>query len=258
MQELHPLTFVQCLHFIKHFVINHSYICLRNHQLPGYPGDGPSSRLHFPVATFGLSGKTRAQQEERSLWVVPRRSAVQRTATQLPRRGGAKPSPCCFILRPRPSKTLGRGRRGAEGGRREPGLQAVVRGGGWVRTRRRGGAAPGATPARCPGAPLASLYLHTAEPQQLSHDSSTATPCADMAPGRPPPNGPGRARARPGLARSRGAPADPRRRCWGPRAAGRAGVAPPSPRGPVRVRMRASARRYLAPREPRSWLELKM
>lgn len=28
MQELHPLTFVQCLHFIKHFVINHSYICL--------------------------------------------------------------------------------------------------------------------------------------------------------------------------------------------------------------------------------------
>lgn len=40
------------------------------------------------------------------------------------------------------------------------------------------------------------LYLHRAEPQQVSHDSTAATTQHDMAPGEPPPK-------RPGLARSR-------------------------------------------------------
>lgn len=49
---------------------------------------------------------------------------------------------------------------------------------------------------------LASLYLQRAEPQQLSHNSSTATSRADMAPAPPPPNRLGH--SRPGLAHSRG------------------------------------------------------
>lgn len=88
------------------------------------------------------------------------------------------------------------------------------------------------------GAPVRnwSLYLHRAQPQQLSHDNSTATPWADMTP-RTLLNRPGR--AGPGLALPVGHPAEP--------VAGGAGalvlrseVGPASAEGQMRVRARAS------------------
>lgn len=75
---------------------------------------------------------------------------------------------------PSSSATLGRGRRG-EARRGEAG--------------RGGAASPRATSAGAPGRHW-HLYLHRAEPQQLSHDSNTANPRADMAHSRPPPNRP--------------------------------------------------------------------
>lgn len=78
-----------------------------------------------------------------------------------------------------------------------------------------------------------------------------------MAPGQPPPNRPGR--VRPGLERALGG----RRRtrgggAGGPRAPGRGGVGFPRPGKRVRVRMRASARRYLASQERRGRSESKI
>ena len=56
-------------------------------------------------------------------------------------------------------------------------------------TLRRRDMAPPAQPQGCPLLRLASLYLHRAEPQQLSQDNTTTTPEADMAPARHYPTG---------------------------------------------------------------------
>lgn len=125
------------------------------------------------------------QQEETSLRTL-RDSAVQRTAMWSDRDPGAAKSPQClpsFIEKSRRTEAAAcwGWRSGIWGTRRSSALE-----GGAPTLRRRDGAPSVGPQGRPPpGAPVRawSLYLHTAEAQQLSHDSSTATPWADMAPG---------------------------------------------------------------------------